>query len=83
VSRVRVPLKPKHLGGHHSYTNSNTRLRKPAAGKGGAPERSIMRQTGHRSERMVRKDIRADTLSEENVAHTGDAPICISNGYTL
>lgn len=39
-----------------------------AAAAGGAPERAIMRQTGHRSVEMVRRYIRAGSLFQENAA---------------
>jgi integrase len=39
-----------------------------AAAEGGAPERAIMAQTGHRSVQMVRKYIRSGSLFRENAA---------------
>jgi len=39
----------------------------PARYAGGAPERAIIRQTGHRSVEMVRRYIRAGSLFQENV----------------
>jgi site-specific recombinase XerD len=39
-----------------------------AAAAGGAPERAIMKQTGHRSLAMVRRYIRAGSLFDENAA---------------
>jgi hypothetical protein len=39
-----------------------------AAAAGGATERAIMRQTGHRSVEVLRRYIRAGTLWDENAA---------------
>jgi len=39
-----------------------------SAAAGGAPERAIMRQTGHHSTEMVRRYIQSGTIFEENAA---------------
>ena len=63
----RAGIDPARYAGHSLRSGLAT-----SAGRGGAPERSIMRQTGHRSEKMVRKYIRSGTLFEENAAaYTG------------
>jgi integrase len=51
---TRVGLDPTKYGGHSLRSGLAT-----AAAAGGAPERAIMRQTGHRSVEMVRRYIRS------------------------
>lgn len=60
---ARGGLDPEVLAGHSLRSGLAT-----SAAAGGAPERAIMRQTGHRSVQMVRRYIRAGTLFEENAA---------------
>jgi site-specific recombinase XerD len=63
----RAGLDPERYAGHSLRSGLAT-----AAAAGGAPERAIMRQTGHRSTEMVRRYIQAGTLFEENAAaYTG------------
>lgn len=63
----RAGLEPERYAGHSLRSGLAT-----AAAAGGAPERAIMRQTGHRSTEMVRRYIQAGTLFEENAAaYTG------------
>jgi site-specific recombinase XerD len=59
----RAGLDPALYAGHSLRAGLAT-----AAAGGGAPERAIMRQTGHRSLEMVRRYIRAGTLWQENAA---------------
>lgn len=56
-------LNPDVYAGHSLRAGFAT-----TAAAAGASERSIMRQTGHRSERMVRKYIREGNLFRENAA---------------
>jgi len=59
----RAGLDPTRYAGHSLRSGLAT-----AATAGGAPERAIMRQTGHRSVEMVRRYIRAGSLFQENAA---------------
>lgn len=59
----RAGLDPACYAGHSLRSGLAT-----AAAAGGAPERAIMRQTGHRSVEMVRRYIRAGSLFQENAA---------------
>jgi site-specific recombinase XerD len=59
----RAGLEPSHYAGHSLRAGLAT-----AAAAGGASERAIMQQTGHRSVVMVRKYIRSGTLFQENAA---------------
>jgi site-specific recombinase XerD len=60
-------LDPDRYAGHSLRSGLAT-----SAAEGDAPERSIMKQTGHRSERTVRKYIRPTTIWKENaVAYCG------------
>ena len=59
----RAGLDPARYAGHSLRSGLAT-----AAAAGGAPERAIMRQTGHRSVEMVRRYIRAGSLFQENAA---------------
>jgi len=59
----RAGLDPTRYAGHSLRSGLAT-----AAAAGGAPERAIMRQTGHRSVEMVRRYIRAGSLFQENAA---------------
>jgi len=59
----RAGLDPARYAGHSLRSGLAT-----AAAAGGAPERAIMRQTGHRSVEMVRRYIRAGSLFHENAA---------------
>ncbi len=69
VSRVvkklarRVGLDPAKFGGHSLRAGHAT-----SAAIAGASERSIMKQTGHRSVQMVRRYIREGSLFRENSA---------------
>ncbi len=51
-----------------AYARHSLRAGLATAAAGGAPERAIMRQTGHRSLDMVRRYIRAGSLFQENAA---------------
>ena len=63
----RAGLDPARYAGHSLRSGLAT-----AAAQGGAPERAIARQTGHRSVEVLRRYIRAGTLFEENAAaYTG------------
>ncbi len=55
--------KPERFAGHSLRAGLAT-----AAAKAGKSERSIMKQTGHRSERMVRRYIRDASLFSDNAA---------------
>jgi len=59
----RVGLDPSNYAGHSLRAGLAT-----AAAAGGAPERSIMQQTGHKSVVMVRRYIRGGSLFQENAA---------------
>jgi len=59
----RAGLDPSSYAGHSLRAGLAT-----AAAAGGAPERAIMRQTGHRSVVMVRRYIRSGSLFQENAA---------------
>jgi len=59
----RAGLDPSRYAGHSLRSGLAT-----AAAAGGAPERAIMKQTGHRSVEMVRRYIRAGSLFQENAA---------------
>jgi integrase len=59
----RAGLDPARYGGHSLRAGHAT-----AAAMAGASERSIMRQTGHRSVQMVRRYIRDGSLFRENSA---------------
>jgi len=59
----RAGLDPSTYAGHSLRAGLAT-----AAAAGGAPERSIMRQTGHKSVVMVRQYIRSGSLFQENAA---------------
>jgi integrase len=60
-------LDPDRYAGHSLRSGLAT-----SAAEGDASERSIMKQTGHRSERTVRKYIRPTTIWKENaVAYCG------------
>ncbi|MGH7920458.1 MAG: tyrosine-type recombinase/integrase [Candidatus Dormibacteraceae bacterium] len=54
---------PTPFSGHSRRSGLATQ-----AAQGGASERAIMRQTGHRSVQMVRRYIRSGTLFQENAA---------------
>jgi site-specific recombinase XerD len=56
-------LDPSRYSGHSLRAGLAT-----SAGEAGVEERLIMKQTGHRSERMVRKYIRSGALFRENAA---------------
>ena len=56
-------LDPRRYAGHSLRAGLAT-----AAARAGVEERDIMRQTGHRSERMVRKYIREGQLFRNNAA---------------
>ena len=60
---LRVGADPAGFAGHSLRAGLAT-----SAAAGGAPERAIMRQTGHHSTEMVRRYIRAGTIFEENAA---------------
>jgi integrase len=60
---ARVNLDPAKYAGHSLRAGHAT-----AAAIGGASERSIMKQTGHRSVQMVRRYIRDGSLFRENSA---------------
>lgn len=63
----RAGLDPSRYAAHSLRSGLAT-----SAAQGGAPERAIMRQTGHRSAEVLRRYIRAGTLFEENAAaYTG------------
>lgn len=63
----RAGFDPSRYAGHSLRSGLAT-----SAAQGGAPERAIMRQTGHRSVEVLRRYIRAGTLFEENAAaYTG------------
>ena len=57
----RAGIDPARYAGHSLRSGFST-----AGGEARAPERAIMRQTGHRSERMVRKYIRPASVFVEN-----------------
>ncbi len=59
----RAGLGPSRYAGHSLRAGLAT-----AAAEGGASERAIMKQTGHRSVTMVRRYIRSGTLFQENAA---------------
>ncbi len=59
----RAGFDPSTYAGHSLRAGLAT-----AAAAGGAPERSIMRQTGHKSVVMVRRYIRSGSLFQENAA---------------
>jgi len=59
----RAGLDPTRYAGHSLRSGLAT-----AAAAGGAPERAIMRQTGHKSVVMVRRYIRSGSLFQENAA---------------
>ncbi len=59
----RAGLDPARYAAHSLRSGLAT-----AAAAGGAPERAIMRQTGHRSVEMVRRYIRAGSLFQKNAA---------------
>lgn len=59
----RAGLDPTRYAGHSLRAGLAT-----SAAAGGAPERAIMKQTGHRSVTMVRKYIRSGSLFQENAA---------------
>jgi integrase len=59
----RAGLDPAKFAGHSLRAGHAT-----AAAIAGASERSIMRQTGHRSVQMVRRYIRDGSLFRENSA---------------
>ena len=65
VQRAAQPagLDPSRYAGHSLRAGLAT-----AAAQGGAPERAIMAQTGHRSLTMVRRYIRSGSLFTENAA---------------
>ena len=64
---LRAGLDPGRYAGHSLRAGLAT-----AAAQGGAPERAIMAQTGHRSLTMVRRYIRSGSLFTENAAaYTG------------
>jgi integrase len=54
---------PDHYAGHSLRSGLAT-----SAAAGGAPERAIMKQTGHRSVLTVRRYIRSGSLVQENAA---------------
>jgi site-specific recombinase XerD len=60
---LRAGLDPSKYAGHSLRSGFAT-----AAAAGGAPERAIMRQTGHRSVETVRRYIRSGGLFKENAA---------------
>ena len=60
---LRAGLDPARYAGHSLRAGLAT-----AAAQGGAPERAIMAQTGHRSLTMVRRYIRSGSLFTENAA---------------
>jgi integrase len=60
---VAAGLDPRRYAGHSLRAGLAT-----AAARAGVEERDIMRQTGHRSERMVRKYIREGQLFRNNAA---------------
>ena len=59
----RAGLDPKEFAGHSLRAGMAT-----SAARGGASERSIMRQTGHRSVQMVRRYIPEGSLFHDNAA---------------
>lgn len=59
----RAGLDSQRYAGHSLRAGLAT-----SAAAGGAPERAIMRQTGHRSVEVLRRYIRAGTLWDENAA---------------
>lgn len=59
----RADLDPQRFAGHSLRAGLAT-----SAAQGGASERAIMAQTGHRSTAMVRRYIRQGSLFEENAA---------------
>jgi integrase len=59
----RAGLDPAKYAGHSLRAGLAA-----AAAAGGAPERAIMKQTGHRSVEMVRRYIRSGSLFHENAA---------------
>lgn len=58
-----VGLDPRHYAGHSLRAGLAT-----SAAAVGVSERAIMRQTGHTSERMVRRYIRDGSLFRDNAA---------------
>ncbi|MFN8620622.1 MAG: site-specific integrase [Chloroflexota bacterium] len=63
-SAARVGIDPASVSGHSLRSGLAT-----SAAAGGAPERAIMRTTGHRSEAMVRRYIRAASVFSDNAGH--------------
>jgi integrase len=59
----RAGLDPTLYSGHSLRAGHAT-----SAAAGGAPERAIMRQTGHRSLQTLRGYIRSSTIWRENAA---------------
>jgi integrase len=59
----RVGIETRSLAGHSLRSGLAT-----TAARNGASEASIMRQTGHRSAQAVRRYIREDSLSHDNVS---------------
>ncbi|MBA3532150.1 MAG: tyrosine-type recombinase/integrase [Ardenticatenales bacterium] len=59
----RAGLDPEKFGGHSLRAGLAT-----SAAAAGASERDIMRQTGHKSEAMVRRYIREGNLFRDNAA---------------
>jgi integrase len=59
----RVGIDPATVSGHSLWAGLAT-----AAAAGGAPERAIMPTTGHRSEAMVRKYIRAGSVFTDSAS---------------
>ncbi len=59
----RAGLDPARYAGHSLRSGLAT-----AAAAGGAPERAIMQQTGHRSVEMVHRYIRRGSQIQENAA---------------
>lgn len=60
---ARVGIDPSQFGGHSLRAGLAT-----SAAKAGVSERSIMRQTGHKSVAMLRRYIRAGDIFNENAA---------------
>lgn len=68
---ARVVQRAAHRAGLDASRYAGHSLRAglaTAAAAGGAPERAIMAQTGHRSVNMVRRYIRSGSLFTENAA---------------
>ena len=59
----RVGIDPASVSGHSLRSGLAT-----SAASAGAPERTIMRTTGHRSEAMVRRYIRAGSVFTESAS---------------